>query len=663
MTMRDWPRRFLPAAVRGSYLAKLTIALLLVVVVVAGVGVNAYLQADAELDASVEADSLTVARLEADRVGDWDDRNVRIVRMLSKYQDLQHDEPRAVELFLQREAWFLPDTVRAVHVVDADTTTVIASTASWRTHDGTDFAAEGAPWAVTPPSFGGGAQVHTSSVYTSLGEPVVAYVTPVPRRPDQWLVLVATIPSFESSAETGVETGTVQLVDGEGTVFYDGFGGAVPHRLGESEAGEPPDFIRGGPDREAGFLGRGEVQPPLRPGYVLGYAPVPDSEWTVLVYTPTADAYQAERSITTLVSSITVVSLVGLLVIAATIGRNTVRTLRGLAEKAERLERGDLDVDLSTGRADEFGELAAAFDSLQQSLRRQIEAAEAARADAVAAAEDLAETNEALAEQREMILVLHRLLRHNLRNDLSAITWNAQNLRDADLDADEAAALDALLETAERLEEQTRKAQQIEDIAGRDGGDVHEVDLAAAVEHAVAAMRDEHPHASITVDVPEHAFVRSLLSIQSVVEYLVDNAIRHNDRAEPTVAVSVTPASDPDGMVELRVSDDGPGIPETEIEPILEGREQPLRHGSGIGLWLVVWTVRKSGGRVSFADREPRGTTVLVEFEPVGREAAGEDDEEPTGLAGGRASAEPALDPDLSGPDGGRSGERRPEQD
>ena len=40
------------------------------------------------------------------------------------------------------------------------------------------------------------------------------------------------------------------------------------------------------------------------------------------------------------------------------------------------------------------------------------------------------------------------------------------------------------------------------------------------------------------------------------------------------------------------------------------GTERPLRHGQGIGLWLVNWVVTEAGGRVSVEDREPTGTVV-----------------------------------------------------
>jgi signal transduction histidine kinase len=63
-------------------------------------------------------------------------------------------------------------------------------------------------------------------------------------------------------------------------------------------------------------------------------------------------------------------------------------------------------------------------------------------------------------------------------------------------------------------------------------------------------------------------------------------------------------------MIEVR--DDGPGIPEQERSVLLEGTETPLRHGSGLGLWLVYWGVVRLGGDLQFREREPRGSTVAV---------------------------------------------------
>jgi sensor histidine kinase regulating citrate/malate metabolism len=65
-----------------------------------------------------------------------------------------------------------------------------------------------------------------------------------------------------------------------------------------------------------------------------------------------------------------------------------------------------------------------------------------------------------------------------------------------------------------------------------------------------------------------------------------------------------------DDEVVVRVADDGPGIPELERTAISAGLESPLQHATGLGLWLVQWTVTNSGGSMSIADREGGGAVV-----------------------------------------------------
>ena len=63
-------------------------------------------------------------------------------------------------------------------------------------------------------------------------------------------------------------------------------------------------------------------------------------------------------------------------------------------------------------------------------------------------------------------------------------------------------------------------------------------------------------------------------------------------------------------VVAVRVEDDGPGIPDEQVTVLERGRETALEHTSGLGLWLVDWIVRASGGTVSFEARSPRGSVV-----------------------------------------------------
>jgi signal transduction histidine kinase len=67
----------------------------------------------------------------------------------------------------------------------------------------------------------------------------------------------------------------------------------------------------------------------------------------------------------------------------------------------------------------------------------------------------------------------------------------------------------------------------------------------------------------------------------------------------------------------VSVADDGPGIPDHERAVLTDGEETALEHGSGLGLWLVHWVVERSGGRLSFAENDPRGSVVRMDLRPA----------------------------------------------
>ncbi|PSP95216.1 hypothetical protein BRC84_03640 [Halobacteriales archaeon QS_1_68_44] len=103
--------------------------------------------------------------------------------------------------------------------------------------------------------------------------------------------------------------------------------------------------------------------------------------------------------------------------------------------------------------------------------------------------------------------------------------------------------------------------------------------------------------------------------LSAVLENLLSNAVDHNDADRPRVAVG----AEPDGeSVVLRVSDNGPGIPESEREAYFEaGRQHEASVGQGLGLYLVNTLVERYGGTVEITDNEPRGTTIEVELRRV----------------------------------------------
>ena len=93
---------------------------------------------------------------------------------------------------------------------------------------------------------------------------------------------------------------------------------------------------------------------------------------------------------------------------------------------------------------------------------------------------------------------------------------------------------------------------------------------------------------------------------------LVANACKYNDR-EPRIEVSCV---EDGGVHQLRVQDNGRGIPPDQQEAIFEkfhrGREQGS--GFGLGLALVARIAELHGGKIRIEDSSSTGTTFLLEL-------------------------------------------------
>nr|WP_241768313.1 ATP-binding protein [Haloferax sp. ATB1] len=100
--------------------------------------------------------------------------------------------------------------------------------------------------------------------------------------------------------------------------------------------------------------------------------------------------------------------------------------------------------------------------------------------------------------------------------------------------------------------------------------------------------------------------------IESAIKHLIDNALEHNDRVIPEVGVTVDRSATSPDYVEIRIADNGPGVPDAELSVLESGTETPLQHISGLGLWLVQWIIDRSNGQLRFAENDPRGTIAIV---------------------------------------------------
>ncbi|SHG77094.1 sensor histidine kinase [Halobaculum gomorrense] len=224
-------------------------------------------------------------------------------------------------------------------------------------------------------------------------------------------------------------------------------------------------------------------------------------------------------------------------------------------------------------------------------------------------------TERRAAERR--VEVLNRVLRHDLRNDISVIDGYLRLLREElDEDASPAVrdALDVLSARTDGMIEVTEQAALAETLADGEPA-VRRFDLATVVRQRVEQVRAEHPEVRLDVRIPESPVTIAAVSVfPSAVDNLIENAIEHADADSPFLDVRVEVADD-GSTVDLRVADDGPGLSAVD-RAVLVGDERSLDEANGLGLWLISRIVEASGGSVTVDDTD-RGTTVVVRFPVV----------------------------------------------
>jgi len=226
-------------------------------------------------------------------------------------------------------------------------------------------------------------------------------------------------------------------------------------------------------------------------------------------------------------------------------------------------------------------------------------------------------TDQRLREQR--LDVLQRVLRHNVRQETNKILGYTEFLEDEVDGEKQNEHADAINRAANSLIDWSTKARTIDRSLDPSANEKQAFDVALTVEAIVEDATEANPDANFEYDVPAEVVVRGHGSIRQALYEIIDNAVRHNDSDEPSVTVNTDIEDD---WVTISISDDGSGLPATERDVLDRGRETPLEHGSGLGLWLVNWSVTASGGSVSIDTDD--GTTVRIRLPraKVGAETA-----------------------------------------
>jgi K+-sensing histidine kinase KdpD len=177
------------------------------------------------------------------------------------------------------------------------------------------------------------------------------------------------------------------------------------------------------------------------------------------------------------------------------------------------------------------------------------------------------------------------------------------------LDGENAGLAERINETSDRLmslPESARKLDKNLDLNPQ----LEPMNIVPVVERAADQINERYADADITVTLPDELVVLSTPSLETAVWELLDNAAKHAGD-NPEISIEATTTAD---HVEIRITDDGPGLPASERSVLTTGKETPLIHGQGLGLWLVYWIIQSLNGEFTLADHSI-GTCIELQLD------------------------------------------------
>jgi len=379
-------------------------------------------------------------------------------------------------------------------------------------------------------------------------------------------------------------------------VFYTGpplFQGAPTSTRTLRDAGIPPNFDL---QRE-----EQQVYPSFKPNgatreYIGVGAPIfsgTQNVGEVVLGRPLADVNNAWKNIIGLVGVGLAVGLAVALILATYVARRITHPLRVIGSAADKVARGDLDVNVVGKRHsdDELGQLATRFQGMVDRLREVDEL------------------------ERNFLM----RVTHELRTPVTAISGHVQALNEGLVEPDE---LDASL--AAVSEEVRRIGRLVDDLLDLTRLEAHqfrlvreEVGLESLLDQAATSFREKARVNDVQFDALTTGAPTVLSDgdrVLQVVTNLLDNAFRWTPR-DGTVTLSYSAVN---GNAAIHVSDTGPGIPKNDQDAVFHPfYSRRGEGGTGLGLSIGRELAHALGGRLTVESEVGHGTTFTLSL-PTG---------------------------------------------
>ncbi len=278
----------------------------------------------------------------------------------------------------------------------------------------------------------------------------------------------------------------------------------------------------------------------------------------------------------------------GLLIAAMLLSQYLTKPLTSLKEAAERISRGDFNVQTSIDSKDEVGKLSESFDKMSESLQKE----------------------------EELRKRLMSNIAHELRTPLTIAKTHIEAIEDGILE-DTAKGLENVKNEINRL---IRLVKGIEDITSAEASfflkkDLVEINLPEFLKGVVRELTPAFIEKGLYIEIEtknDLLILTDIEKLEKIVRNLISNSLKFTVEGGVLINYGI---HDINFFIEIK--DTGKGIPQKEL-PFIFNRfyrgEQSGAEGLGLGLAIVKELTEVMGGTIRVQSETGKGTMFRVDI-------------------------------------------------
>jgi two-component system sensor histidine kinase CiaH len=208
---------------------------------------------------------------------------------------------------------------------------------------------------------------------------------------------------------------------------------------------------------------------------------------------------------------------------------------------------------------------------------------------------------------------------HELKTPISVLKLNLETMQKYSLDAEkQKKLLSVMLKETDRLNFLTNNILISSQLEG--GGyafSKEDLDLSDLLKDCIQDFKNGFPERVFKSEIEQDVDVKGdSLLLQMMINNLLENAIKYSARDAPVLAI----LRKENTFVQLRIIDEGPGIPDEEKKKIFSkfyriGNEATRKaQGTGLGLYLCSKIARDHNADITVTNNIPHGSNFAVTF-------------------------------------------------